>query len=162
MMIYTARLKIRLFKFSDWVTYQRIALDFQASEYRYYDHALTDSRNVQAAARYAASTGLWFSVCLGEEMIGYVCFHEENGLMDVGYRFHSSVHGNGFAYESVSALLELLASVGIRRFSAGTALDNTPSVRLLERLGFVMTGTEEICFYDGHPFTGGRFRLDME
>jgi len=162
MKIVTRRLLVRTLEFDDWPALKRIARDFQASQYRYFDREMpVDDAGAQSAARYAASTGMWFSVCLGGEMIGYVCFHEENGAMDVGYGFHSSAHGFGYAFESISALLELLASVGVRRFSAGTALANAPSVRLLERLGFCLTGTEEVCFWEGHPFTGGMFTLEV-
>lgn len=161
MKIITRRLEIRPFEFADWKALQRIVLDFQSSEYRYFDRCLpSDDAGVQSAARYAASSGMWFAVCLGGEAIGYVCFHEENGFMDVGYCFLSAFHGCGYASESISALLELLSSIGITRFSAGTALDNAPSVKLLNRLGFRLTGTEEVCFYEGHPFTGGIFHME--
>lgn len=162
MKIYTQRLMIRPFEFGDWPTLKHIAMDFQASPYRFFDRQMpVDESQVQSAARWCASTGLWFSVCLGGDMIGYVCFHEENGALDLGYSFLSSAHGFGFAFESISALLELFASVGFARFTAGTALDNVPSVRLLERLGFCMTGMEEVCFYEGHPFVGGMFQKEM-
>ena len=157
-MIYTRRLMIRPFEFSDWPSLQRIVLDFRASEYRWFDREIpSDDAGVQSASRWCASTGLWFAVCLGGEMIGYVCFHEENGALDVGYSFLTAAHGFGYAHESISALLEMFASFGVTRFTAGTAMDNRPSVRLLERLGFSLTGTEEVCFYEGHPFTGGMF-----
>lgn len=50
----------------------------------------------------------------------------------------------------------------VERFTAGTALDNAPSVKLLNRLGFAQTGTEEVCFYDGHPFAGGTFEKRVD
>lgn len=160
MHIQTRRLVIRPFSRDDWRDLKRIALDFQASEYRYFDHEMpTADEKVRAAAEYFASTGLWFSVIEpGCGMIGYVCFHFEGGALDLGYCFHSSAHGNGYAFESISALMELFAAGGMAaKFTAGTALDNVPSVRLLNRLGFVQTGAEELCFYENHPFTGGSF-----
>lgn len=162
MNIFTRRLTIRPFEFADWPVLQSIARDFQASEYRYFDREMpTEEARVQSAARWCASTGLWFSVCLAGRMIGYICLHEENGALDLGYSFLTGAHGFGYAFESISALMELLESAGAARFTAGTALANRPSVRLLERLGFRLTGTEEICFYEGHPFEGGLFELDL-
>ena len=50
------------------------------------------------------------------------------------------------------------------KITAGTALNNTPSVRLLTSLGFVLVGTETVSFYkddEGIPITfeGGEFEL---
>lgn len=159
MNIITQRLMIRPFEFGDWPGLQRIALDFQSSPYRYFDHGMpTEDERVQEAARYFESTGMWFSVLLDGAMIGYICFHGEEGDIDVGYCFHASAHGRGYAFESISALLEFLESTGaVNRFTAGTALDNIPSVKLLKKLGFEQTGEEEVCFYEGHPFCGGSF-----
>lgn len=161
MILYTQRLEIRSFDREDWRGLVRIAQDFQQSEYRWLDREMpTQEDRARAAAAYCASTGLWFSVFepISAEMIGYICFHFEDGALDLGYSFHSSVHGKGYAFESISAMLEILGQTGIvQRFTAGTALDNAPSVRLLHRLGFAQTGTEELCFYPGHPFIGGMF-----
>lgn len=166
MILYTRRLEIRSFVREDWRGLVRIARDFQQSEYRYFDREMpTQKEQAQAAAAYCASTGLWFSVFEpgGEEMLGYVCFHLENGGLDLGYGFHSSAHGKGYAFESISALMELLGQVGIaEKFTAGTALQNTPSVQLLYRLGFVKVGEEEVCFYEGHPFLGGMFEKRLQ
>lgn len=159
MWIMTQRLLIRRFVFDDWRGLQRIVRDFQASEYRYLDREIpTEDAKIKGVARYAAGPGLWFSVVLDGEMIGYVCFHGEGDAVDMGYCFHSSAHGKGYAFESCSALMEMLASaLGRVRFTAGTALDNAPSMRLLARLGFVPTGQEKLCFHEGHPFTGCLF-----
>ena len=158
MLIATQRLLIRSFEFGDWPELRKIAMEFQASEYRYLDREIpTDIEKIQSVARYCASTGLWFSVLLQGEMIGYVCFSGTLNSLDLGYGFHSSAHGKGYASESISALLELLESAGVERFTAGTALQNVPSMRLLKRLGFRQTSEEDVCFYEGHPFRGGSF-----
>lgn len=159
MRIITQRLLIRPFEFGDWHALRRIAAEFQASQYRYFDHEIpTDAKEIQSVARYCAATGSWFSVLLHGEMIGYVCFSGKEGSLDLGYGFDSSVHGRGYASESITALMEWLESTGeVAQFTAGTALENAPSMRLLKRLGFEQTGEEEVCFYEGHPFRGGFF-----
>lgn len=160
MMITTKRLSIRPIEFSDWPALQRIALNFQASPYRYFDREMpTSDSGAQNAARYFASTGLFFAVLLKEQMIGYVCFHPENRNLDLGYCFHSDYHGQGYAFEACSTLMTIIAHTGaINRFTAGTALENTPSIRLLQKLGCTQTTTETVCFYENHPFTGGTFQ----
>lgn len=158
MLIATKRLLIRSFEFGDWPVLRKISMEFQASKYRYFDHEIsTDIEKIQSIARYCASTGLWFSVLLQGEMIGYVCFSGSPHSLDLGYGFHSSAHGKGYACESISALLNMMEAAGVERFTAGTALENVPSMRLLERLGFRKTREEEVCFYEGHPFRGGFF-----
>ena len=159
MKIITQRLLIRLFEFDDWRMLQKIAMEFQASEYRYYDREIpTQTDKIQSIARYCAYCGHWFSVELDGEMIGYICLSGEDDSLELGYGFHSSAHGKGYASESITALLELLESIGAAaQFTAGTALDNAPSVRLLKRLGFEQVREEEVCFYEGHPFRGGFF-----
>ena len=159
MFIATQRLLIRPFEFGDWPVLREIAAEFQASEYRYFDHEIpTDVERIQSVARYCASTGCWFSVLLHGRMIGYICLSGEGDSLDLGYGFHSSAHGKGYAFESIHALLELVESVGtVARFTAGTALENAPSMRLLSRLGFRQIREEDVCFYEGHPFRGGYF-----
>lgn len=158
MPLYTERLTIRALQESDWCNFQQIAADFAASPYRYYDHTFPlDDASVQRITARLAASGLFFAVCLKNEMIGYVCFHETDGVYDLGFSFRTAFHGKGYAYEACTALLTYYEAQGITRFSAGTALDNTPSVRLLERLGFRPIDTEKLEFHQGHPFIGGRF-----
>ena len=69
MLIATQRLLIRPFEFEDWRTLRQIAMEFQASKYRYFDHEIpTEIERIQSVARYCASTGMWFSVLLRGEM----------------------------------------------------------------------------------------------
>ena len=95
-----------------------------------------------------------------QALAGYVCFHREGEAYDLGYCFHSAYQGKGYAWESASALLEYLASQGAVVFTAGTALDNLPSRRLLERLGFALVSTEQVAFVENFSFLGGCFRLE--
>ena len=63
------------------------------------------------------------------------------------------------------ALFDYLCTIGITKFTAGTAMNNTPSVSLLKSLGFVLVGTEKVSFYkdaQGNDivFEGGIFELN--
>ena len=159
MYLLTNRLIIRPMEPSDWRVVQRISADFSVSPYRYFDHAfsLCDEAMQRLTANFAKS-GLFFSVLLNSEMIGYVCFHDDGGVYNLGFSFLSAYHGKGYAYEACTALLDYFARQGIKRFTAGTALDNAPSVRLLEKLGFTFVSKEELEFHKGHPFIGGNYR----
>ena len=98
-------------------------------------------------------------------MIGYIAFNiRENGY-EIGYCFHSAYHGKGYAKESMLTLFNYLRTLGITKFSAGTALNNTPSVKLLTSLGFKLIEQEKVSFYkdaEGNDivFDGGIFEME--
>jgi len=57
-----------------------------------------------------------------------------------------------------------MRELGIKRLTAGTAINNAPSVALLKSLGFRLIETENVSFYkdaDGNDvvFEGGIFEL---
>lgn len=168
MRLLTDRLVIRELRPSDWYSMKKIAIDFQESEYAVYDRPLpTDNGEIQALTERFAESGLFFAVLLqaAEEMIGYICLHEEKGSYDLGYCFHSAYQGKGYACESCAAVLDAFGrSHHVRTFTAGTALKNVPSCSLLKKLGFSLHGTEIVSFHKGFSFEGGNFikQVDAE
>ena len=163
-MIKTDRLQIRELTPEDWQAMQEIALDFQASKYAVYDMPLpVEEAEIRALTAQFAGSHLFFSVMLGEAMIGYVCFHEDKGLYDLGYCFHSRYQGKGYAQEACAALMEHMEKTQtVKGFTAGTALKNTPSCKLLAKLGFVLKEHETVSFYKDQQgndccFEGGIF-----
>lgn len=122
----------------------------------------TEDETIKASVKRFAESELFFAVFLKEsdDMIGYICFHKNQRIYDLGYCFHSAYHSNGYAYESTKAVLEYCISKhGITHFTAGTAIDNTPSCRLLKKLGFVCTSTQTVSFDNTFSFQGGNFEL---
>ena len=171
-MIQTPRLTIRRIAESDWQAMQEIWADFGRSEYVQYDSPHpTDDEGVKARifkwAKYAQSMEhMFFAVCLDGKVIGDIAFNVCEGGYEVGYTFHSSAHGKGYAKEAHLALFDYLREAGVRRIFAGTAINNIPSVRLLKSLGFVQTGSELVSFYkdaDGDDifFEGGIFEVEV-
>ena len=168
----TRRLRIRFIQEADWPSLIEIWSDFDGSPYAQYDgpHDLDpESAREKSAQWEMTSPGrehMFFAVCLGERMIGLADFHRTPEGYECGYCFHSDYHGQGYAKESLSALLKWIAGGKQIRFTAGTALKNIPSVRLLQSLGFEKVGEEQVSFYkdsDGNDicFTGGLFALDV-
>lgn len=160
----TERLLIRELIPDDWKFMQRIAADFQKSKYAIYDMPLpTKDLEIAALTKQFAETGLFYAVLLGDVMIGYICFHEDSGNYDLGYCFHSDYQGKGYAFESCRAVMEYIAKErNITVFTAGTAMNNKPSCKLLERLGFALQKTEQLSFQKDMngkdiPFEGGIF-----
>lgn len=166
MRLETSRLYIRRLNAADWQEMKNIFTDFNNSQYAVYDMPLpTEDKEAKALTRKFAESNLFFAVFLKESsnMLGYVCFHKDGHKYDLGYCFHSAYHSKGYAYESTKALIEyFVAECGATGFTAGTAIDNRPSCRLLEKLGFICVSTETVSFDDSFSFQGGNFVLNVE
>ncbi len=55
---------------------------------------------------------------------------------EIAYELFQKVHGNGYATEAASAIVEAAAATGRKRLWATVGSWNTPSFRVLEKLGF--------------------------
>lgn len=82
-----------------------------------------------------------------DTLIGTVNFcrmeHGPFSRTAIGYKFDSDYHGNGYALEACQAAIPVIFSnYKIHRIEARVAPDNLPSIRLLERLGFLYEGIE--------------------
>ena len=171
MLLRTDRLTIRHIEADDWKSIKEIWVDFNSSTFSQYDipHN-TDEEDVRRriAKWAAASSGtehIFFAICLDDAVIGYSAFNITKDGHEMGYCFHSAYHGKGYAKESHIALLDYLCTIGITKLTAGTAINNTPSVSLLKALGFELIETETVSFYkDGQGndivFEGGIFELN--
>lgn len=170
MLLKTDRLTIRHIVADDWKSIKAIWMDFRADALSQYDkpHNTKDEDVRARIAKWVANSGrehLFFAVCLGDTVIGYATFHIREDGYELGYCFHSSYHGKGYAKESLTALFDYLGTLGITKFTAGTAIQNIPSVSLLKSLGFQLIGTEDVSFYQdvqGNDivFEGGIFELN--
>ena len=173
MLLKTERLNIRHVVADDWKSIKDIWGDFNSSEFAQYDKPHnTDDTDVQPRiAKWASANSgiehMFFAICLDETVIGYIAFNiRENGY-EIGYCFHSAYHGKGYAKESMVALFDYLQTLGITKFSAGTALNNIPSVKLLTSLGFKLVEREKVSFYEdimGNDifFEGGIFEMENQ
>lgn len=90
----TERLTIRYIEENDWKSIQSIWLDFKQSEYVIYDnYKETNSESVkQRIAKWTQFTQsgiehIFFTVCLGNEVIGYVSLNIEGDGYEIGYGF---------------------------------------------------------------------------
>lgn len=170
MLLKTDRLIIRHIVEDDWKSIKDIWQDFKSSEFAQYDMPHnTDDEDVRIRiskwAKYNSGIEhMFFAVCLEDVVIGYIAFNIREYSYEVGYCFHSNYHGKGYAKESHMALLVYLRGLDITRFTAGTAINNKPSVSLLKSLGFKLVGTEKVSFYKDAEendivFDGGIFEL---
>jgi RimJ/RimL family protein N-acetyltransferase len=91
-------------------------------------------------------------------MVGYANFHGPPGVNDtgapdaleIGYTIFPEFRGQGFATEAAQALLDFgRHGFGVTHFIAGILPTNAPSMRVVEKLGFVRTPVvveDEIIF----------------
>ena len=162
----TDRIYIREISVSDSEDLRKIITDFENSEYSIYDGAFPkEEQAFENLVKQLEASHLFFAVFLQytKEMIGYVCFHNNSDQFDLGYCFHSDYKGKGYAYEACLSVMNYMKKHrGAKGFTAGTALANTPSCKLLEKLGFICTETEELSFHKDElgndiTFKGGNF-----
>lgn len=162
--IETERLNIRYVVDSDWRDMHKLFVDFSGSPYVHFDREKpTDKAGAKYRTELYADSRIFYAISLKEsgEVFAYVCVHDDGDSHDVGYCFRSDYHGKGYAREAVGALIKYYAdNFGVKTFTAGTAIDNEPSVRLLTRLGFELVSTEANSFFEGRTFVGGNFVLD--
>ena len=166
----TERLTIRHVVTDDWKSIQEIWMDFNTSALSQYDkpHNTDDEDVRKRIAKWAAANSgtehMFFAICLDNIVIGYSAFNIREDGYEIGYCFHSAYHGKGYAKESHIALFDYMRELGIKKLSAGTAMNNIPSVLLLKSLGFTLVETEKVSFYkdvNGNDivFAGGVFEL---
>ena len=90
----------------------------------------------------------WYAIWMIElkdgTHIGELCFKglNENGSTEIGYGISEEYQGNGYAAEAVTAAADwALQQSGVKSIMAETAPDNIASIRVLEKCGFISTGT---------------------
>ena len=162
----TRRLYIRNLCQEDWAEMKNLFIDFNSSRYAAYDRPLpTEDLEVKTLIKQFVENNLFFAIYLldSNQMIGYVCFHKDQEKYDLGYCFHSAFHSNGYAYESTKALIDYcVQEYDVATFTAGTAIANAPSCKLLEKLGFECVSTEYLSFKEDFLFEGGNFILNIQ
>lgn len=88
-------------------------------------------------------------------IIGTVCFHSilKNvyASCEIGYKFSQSFQHQGYATEAINKVMEIIFhELKLHRIMAMVLPGNTPSIRLLERLGFSYEGiSREHLFMHG-------------
>jgi RimJ/RimL family protein N-acetyltransferase len=65
---------------------------------------------------------------------------DENGTVEIGYAVAAAMRGQGLGGLIVDLFLAWLTSRGVIHVEASVSPDNEPSLRLLDRRGFVETG----------------------
>lgn len=136
----TERLVIRRFRPEDWKDLQAYVSLKEVT--RYEPDYPTDDVGCRSLAEFLANNPEFWAVTLRHEdkVIGHIhCgprLSKEAGNWNLGFVFHPGYQGKGFATEAAGRVMQYGFEVlNVRRFASGCNPLNTPSWKLLERLG---------------------------
>ena len=110
--------------------------------------------------------GLWATVLKSENIyIGHcgICAREKPTEVRLAYYIAQPYWNRGYATEAARAFLALaFVKLGFERVVADLAIGNAAAVRVLEKLGFVLHGSEEIRGHVFHNYELTRDRWSPE
>lgn len=100
-------------------------------------------RDTAAAASAFTSRDLAWMIAAGDEVIGMISATKPAGRhrFEVGYGVAASREGRGHTTAAVGQVIGIARAQGLSGLTAETAPDNPGSQRVLEKNGFVRTGT---------------------
>jgi len=124
-----------------------------------------DAANISDAFDFNLNLELCFSIALKsiDEVIGNIHFVNitEHYLAEAGYILHPDHWGEGYMTEALTAAIHFaFKDYGLAKIRATTAMDNTASVQLLTRCGFIHEATLHEAAYGGRVTDVGYFYLD--
>lgn len=137
MVVETERLHLRRFAPEDSAALYGFLGDAELLKYEPYA-AFSHDECVREAGMRAGNEAFW-AVCLKAEntLIGSLTLLKQRyATWEIGFVFRRDMHGNGYAAEAASAMIDRAFRVWqAHRIIAMCNPDNTPSLRLLQRLG---------------------------
>ena len=147
----TQRLILRRFVPEDFPAFAEFIRNKMASAVSVYDHQFpTDDERLHEVLDFIISRDGFFAVLLKAEhrLIGLATLHQQGeDTYSFGYCIHTEYQGKGYATEATISMITYAKDVlHARKLVASTAQCNTPSVRLLERAGFVRVGSGNASF----------------
>ena len=145
MIITTARCRIRDFTLADiepfmayrndldWMKYQ----GYKGKERQTYESDLLKTGSIYEGKQFA------IALLTNDQLIGDIFLQQEARTFWLGYSIAPAYARKGYTHEVLSALLEWLNHQGVQQVKAGVLPENTASIRLLEKLGFVFDYKED-------------------
>lgn len=172
-MLTTQRLRLRSFQAEDFADFAALIRDKMSSQWAAYDSQWpVDDASLRDVLMWLSSEDSWYCVELAEEkcVVGYIAagVSGDGSVCELGYTMHRAYMRRGLACEACAAIMREKAKDGrLKKFTAGTAACNVPSIALLHRLGFEKVAEHIACFandVDGRPieFTGCSFECGAD
>ncbi len=167
----TQNLILRQFCLDDFQDFSELIRDKMNSEYAICDEPFpTDDEGLKGVLSYFKDSNEFWAIEIKVEkrVIGFVSLnYVDDSTRNLGYCIHTAYHKKGYATEVVKEIKEYAKNnLKLSKLISGTAEANIPSVKLLENMGFIMTGKAQGSFAndrDGNPiiFMGCSFECTL-
>lgn len=156
--IKTERLTITEIAKDDKENYAKLYLDDQLNKWWGYDYREDLGENVPTPDYFFEFQNLLkkkkeeYSLAVKKDgvMIGELVLHnfDENGGIEMGFRFFKDCQGKGYAVESATALKEyVFNTLGATTLKSRCFKENFPSKKLIERIGLVQTHESQTHYF---------------
>ena len=90
--------------------------------------------------------------CIGQVSCQKIEGNIDDSVRDVGWFLDSEFHGHGYGSEAAKGMLDYMFNkVEIRKIETSAAVVNSPSWKIMEKLGFHRTGEIKKCKYTMLP-----------
>lgn len=167
----TNQLIIRRFKVEDLCDFKELIRDKMNSKMSVYDDQFPiDDFNLQNILNYFISTDDFLAVILknNKKLIGFISLNRiDDKTRNLGYCFHTDYQGFGYATEAITLIIEYCKKeLKLDKLISGTALNNIPSMKLLNHFKFNEVSRSTGCFTNdenGNPinFVSCLFELKL-
>ncbi|QSX07770.1 GNAT family N-acetyltransferase [Alkalibacter rhizosphaerae] len=117
----------------EWMKYQ----GFKGLSKKEYEKALLIKPSLDAGAQFAITTKT------DKRLIGDVYLKKEDDAFWIGYTISPLFKRQGYAYEVICSMIIWINQQGDFNIKAAVKTENTPSIKLLEKLGFSQIKTED-------------------
>ena len=162
--IQTERLTLRKIHINDFAAFAEYYGNPEVCE-MLFGYPEIDTDTVASAFDFNLGLEICFSIVLRStgEVIGNIHLVNitEHYLAEVGYILNPSHWGHGYMTEALIAVVNFAFNdYGLIKIRATTEMGNVPSIRLLERCGFVHEATLHEAAYGGRVADVGFFYID--
>lgn len=78
---------------------------------------------------------------------GFHCWDTNQSIVEIGYDLKKAFHGNGYMTEALQELIEFASNeMEVKTINACIYKENVNSIKLVQKFGFIMTGTKNETF----------------
>ncbi|HFJ9441261.1 MULTISPECIES: GNAT family N-acetyltransferase [Bacillus] len=156
MFIRTERLLIRNFEFKDWQAVHEYTSDSNVMKY-IPEGVFTEEDTRNFVNRNMDENAKNFPVILIDEniLIGHIVFHKYFGkhTYEIGWVFNPKYFNKGYASEAAQATLKYgFKEMKLHRIIATCQPENTPSYRVMEKIGMRREGYFKKCIPHGNEW----------
>ena len=145
----TPRLKLRKLAFADAAQLVLLRSDERVNRYLDRPATTTHEEALQFINKILAASSYYWALTLKNEtmLIGTVCLwnHDrEKSIVEIGYELLPGFHGEGLMTEALQAVIVYNSTVlQFETILATLHMENIPSIKLLEKNGFIRDRTRE-------------------